>query len=490
MVRILTYLVLIFLAGLGFAWLADRPGELVVTVGGYEVRATLMVAASALAVIAGSVLLVWWILAGLWNSPRTISRYFRARKRDRGYQALSTGLIAAGAGDGATARRMSRQVAGLLSADQEPLLHLLEAQALMLEGDLTAARAKFAAMAEDPETRLLGLRGLYLEAERSGDAEAARQIAERAGSLAPQAEWAAAPTLAARIARGDFAGALAFVDQQRNARQIDRPTADRHKAVILTAQAMALEDSDRAGASAAANEANRLAPDLVPAALIAARALFAANDLKRGSRLLEAAWSAVRHPDLAAAYVAARPGDSASDRLKRAEKLVRLTPEDAEAHLAVARAALTAGEFAAARLAAEKAIALSPREGACLLMADIVDKESRDEGRMRYWLGRAVRAPSDPAWVADGRVSERWAPFSPVTGRLDAFQWRPPVERLDAPVVEPEPALLAPPAEPPAAAEAPKEAAVETEPTPPRPDDPGTDQPGSEAPARRRFRLF
>jgi HemY protein len=33
-------------------------------------------------------------------------------------------------------------------------------------------------------------------------------------------------------------------------------------------------------------------------------------------------------------------------------------------------------------------------------------------------------------WVADGVVSERWAPLSPVTGKLDAFEWRAPTERL------------------------------------------------------------
>ncbi|TIS71193.1 MAG: heme biosynthesis protein HemY, partial [Mesorhizobium sp.] len=43
---------------------------------------------------------------------------------------------------------------------------------------------------------------------------------------------------------------------------------------------------------------------------------------------------------------------------------------------------------------------------------------------------KAVRAPRDPAWVADGVVSERWAPVSPITGKLDAFEWRAPMERL------------------------------------------------------------
>ena len=39
--------------------------------------------------------------------------------------------------------------------------------------------------------------------------------------------------------------------------------------------------------------------------------------------------------------------------------------------------------------------------------------------------------PRDPAWTADGVVSERWAAISPVTGALDAFQWRVAVESRD-----------------------------------------------------------
>jgi HemY protein len=43
---------------------------------------------------------------------------------------------------------------------------------------------------------------------------------------------------------------------------------------------------------------------------------------------------------------------------------------------------------------------------------------------------RAVRARLDPAWTADGYVSDRWRPVSPVTGRLDAFQWQTPLASL------------------------------------------------------------
>ena len=64
-------------------------------------------------------------------------------------------------------------------------------------------------------------------------------------------------------------------------------------------------------------------------------------------------------------------------------------------------------------------------------MARIESGEHGDTGRVREWLARAVNAPRDPAWTADGVVADQWAPVSPVTGQLDAFQWRVPVAEFE-----------------------------------------------------------
>jgi HemY protein len=430
MIRLLAFLVVVFALGLGFAWLADRPGDMVVTFNGYQYQVSLMVAAVAIVAVVAAVMILWWLIKSLWNSPYTISRYFRVRRRDRGYQALSTGMIAAGAGDGALARKKTKEAAKLIRSDQEPLIHLLEAQASLLEGDHEGARRKFESMLDDPEMRLLGLRGLYLEAERLGDHNAARHYAGRAAVMAPQLAWAAESTLEELTARGDWDGALKLVDAQKSTRQIERDAASRRRAVLLTAKAQSLLDSDPAAARNAAIEANKLRPDFAPAAIAAATALFKQHDVRKGSKILETAWKAEPHPEIAALYTHARPGDALGDRLNRARKLQELRKNHAESSMAVARAALDAQDFGTARREAEAAIRMDRREGAYLLLADIEEAETGNQGKVRQLLSRAVRAPRDPAWVADGVVSERWSPVSPITGRLDAFEWRAPTERL------------------------------------------------------------
>ncbi|MHC1547482.1 heme biosynthesis HemY N-terminal domain-containing protein [Phyllobacterium sp. K27] len=435
MMRILFFFIVVLLLGVGFAWLADRPGDLVVTFAGMQYKVSLMVAATSIVAIVAAVMLTWWLIKSIVTSPYALRRHFRARKRDRGYQSLSTGLIAAGAGDGQTARLMIKQAEKLLNVDQEPLIKLLDAQAAMLEGRTDDARKKFEAMLDDPETRLLGLRGLYLEAQRLGARDASRHYAEEAALLAPNVEWAASAALGQKTTHGDWDGALLLLDKQKATKQIDKEKAKRERAVILTAKAIETYESDPVNAKPLAIEANKLAPDLVPAAIVAARALFAQNDLRKGSKILEYTWKREPHPDVAETYVHARVGDSPIDRLKRARHLAGLYPHHAESNLAIAHAALGAGELKEAREAAEAVLRSTPRESAYLLLADIEEAQTGDQGRVRQWLSRAVKAPRDPAWTADGYVSDRWAPASPVTGKLDAFMWKVPVEQI-GPVID------------------------------------------------------
>jgi len=437
MLRVLFYLVIVAALGFGFAWLADRPGELDVTFAGNHYNVPLITAVAGIVAIVAVILTLWWLVKSILQSPYTLRRHFRAHKRDRGYQALSTGLIAAGAGDAEAARRMTKQAGQLLSSDQEPLIKLLEAQTAMLEGRTEDARKGFEAMVDDPETRLLGLRGLYIEAQRVGARDAARHYAAEAAAQAPQLEWASSAVMGQLCAEGDWDAALKLVDARKQALSHGKDVVKKERAALLTAKAMAVVDVDHAQARTLALEANKLAPDLVPAAVVAARSLFSDGDIRKGSKILEAAWKRFPHPDIASTYVYARSGDTAQDRLKRAKHLVSLRSNNAEGSLALARAAYEAGDYRSARDNAEQVLRASPRESAYLLLADIEEAETGDPGKVREWLARAVKAPRDPAWTADGYVSEQWSPVSPVTGRLNSFEWKVPVVEL-APVIEAE----------------------------------------------------
>ncbi|MGF6312342.1 HemY protein [Bradyrhizobium sp. i1.8.4] len=445
MIRIILFLLLIALAAAGAAWMADQPGDLVLSWGGLRLTSKqpmyLLGLVIVIAMIAGV------ILRGLWKIPGQIRRSRRERRHARGRHAITQGLLAIGHGDSSAARahaEMARRHAG-----GDPLALLLHAQSAQLDGDRDGAQRAFRAMAERADTRLLGLRGLFIEAQRADDPVAAVMIAEEALKMSPSSSWASHAVLGFCCAKGDWAGALSIIDNNQTAGLIDKATYRRQRGVLLTARALEFETIDRDLSRSSAMEALKLAPTLIPAAVLAAKFESEAHQLRRAMRIVETAWLAQPHPDLADAYSHVRLGDSARQRLVRVETLAAKTPGHIEGALAIARAAIDAAEFAKARAALEPFTA-APTQRVALLMAEIERTEHGDSGRARAWTLRAVRALHDPVWTADGYVSDRWRPVSPVSGRLDAFQWQTPVAALPSDkghAIEPSPfeeAMLAP----------------------------------------------
>lgn len=465
MYRIILFLVLIALAAAGAAWVADQSGDVALSWGGWRVQTSLPVFALALGVAIVAAMLAWSILRALWRTPERIKRARRERRHARGRHAITHGLLAIGHGD-SSAARLHADVARKHAA-HDPLALLLHAQSAQLDGDREGAQRAFRAMAEREDTRLLGLRGLFIEAQRADDPVAAVMIAEEAIKLAPASTWASQAVLGFRCAKGDWSGALTILDNNLASGLIDRLAYRRQRGVLLTARALELENVDRDLSRESVMEAIKLAPTLVPAAVLASKYQSEAHQIRRSMRIVEAAWLAQPHPDLADAYAHVKLGDSARQRLVRTETLAAKAPGHLESALAVARAAIDATEYARARAALAPFIA-APTQRVAMLMAEIERTEHGDSGKARTWTLRAVRALHDPVWTADGYVSDRWRPVSPVSGRLDAFQWQTPLAALPSDkggAIEPSPfeeAMLAAP--PPRRVEPPREAPAEVAP--------------------------
>jgi len=416
------------LAGLAFAleWLLEQQGSVAVDWTG--VTAFSLSIPQAGAVVAAAVvtsIIVFVIALALWRAPRRWRLGSKERRRSRGFEALSRGIIAVGAGDAAQARKAAKDAEKYLS--DEPLTAFLRAQAAQLEGDRRKAEAAFHEMTLKPETRLLGLRGLHIEARRREDPEAAHHFARAAHEIAPL-PWAGDAVLEHHATQRDWAKAREAIEENYNAKVIDYEEAQNLRAVVETALAMEGETLDPHTALGLAHMALKRRNYFVPAAAVAARILTRHGDLKKAQKLIETVWAASPHPDLAAVYLDALPGESNAQRLTRVAKLAALAPAASESRQILAQAALAARDFAKAREALAPLVAdgEKPTAHTCLLMAEIEDAELGPSGPVREWLARGSRAPRDPAWVADGVVSRVWAPISPKTGKLDAFQWTTP----------------------------------------------------------------
>ncbi|WP_036258199.1 heme biosynthesis protein HemY [Methylocapsa aurea] len=442
MIRVLLFFLILIALAFGEAWLIDRPGEIILTWQGYRIETSVLVGLGVVAAAAMGLSLIWSLLRFVFRFPSLISLTSQARRRDKGYAAISRGMIAVGAGDGQLARKSAAEAQKYLR--HEPLTLLLTAQAAQLLDDRGQAEAAFKEMTKRSDTRLLGLRGLHVEAHRRGDVETAHHFANEAHQIGPL-PWTAKAHLEHRAATGDWHKALATLESNVGARLADKETRERQRAVLETAIALDKAETAPDEALRYARSAIKRQPGLVPAVAIAARLLGRKGDVRRVTKMIETAWPLAPHPDLAKIYLNLRPGESNADRLVRARALARLAPRDPESRIAVAQTAIAAGEYKVARESMQPLIEAGarPTAGMCRIMADLEEAEHGAAGYVREWLARASRAPHDPVWIADGVVSDQWLPASPVTGKLDAFVWQRPVERLSA-EAEAEEAVFAP----------------------------------------------
>lgn len=434
MFRLLVYLSFAAALAFGLTWLIERPGQIVLDWQGYQIKTSLLVGLGAIISAVAVLILAWNFLRTAIGSPSAISRAARARRRERGFVALSQAIHAVAIGDAEHAAKAAAQVQKYMPGESVALV--LRAEAAQLSGDHDTAETMFREMAGRDDTRLLGYRGLHAQAQRRGEIESAHRFASAAHQIAAL-PWSAAAVLEQRVAAKDWKGALAALEDNRNL--IDKMTRERQRAVLLTALALEMEAASPDEALRLARTAYKRAPDLVPATALAARLLARKGAVWRVARLIKSAWPLGPHPDLAKLYLDLYPRESYNERLARARVLANLAPRDPESRMMLASAAVAACDFQAAKEAMRPLVEGEgrPTVRTCLLMAEIEEAEHGESGFVREWLTRAARAPRDACWIADGVMSDQWMPVSPVSGKLGAFAWKTPDERL---VTVPEPA--------------------------------------------------
>lgn len=425
MIRLAWWIVFSLLVAALIAWMMSLPGTMTIAVGGFVAQPRL---GTAVLLVLGAVvllLLIWAIIRRILAAPGLLARRGREKRRERGIHALSEAVIALQAGEPAQARDLAREARQHLPANSAA--QLLEAQAHLALGDMAAAREHYRALIGNSRTALAALAGLHSQAKAQGRHRAALTFAQKAATIAPSTGWATNAVFDDLVRRHSWPEAIEMTARTPAPTRDDKARKRHRLAVLETALAITLEQQHPLEALDHAMVALRTQGDFVPAALIAGRIEANRGETRRALSLLRKTWRQTYHPDIATLYANAQPGASAVERFKRVRELIETPPPDRSSAIVFARAAIDAYEWAMARNALAAYAAKDPTQGVALLMAEIEEGQDADHGKAREWLARAVKAPRDPTWTADGMTSPEWEPVSPVTGRLDAFEWKVPV---------------------------------------------------------------
>ena len=275
LIKILAFVAIIALLALGAGYLMEASGGVQVTVAGTEYTLGALQSVIALLVL---VFVVWIvlklvslliaILKFLNGDETAISRYFDRGRERRGYQALADALMALASGEGRQAMSRASKAQKLLQKPE--LTNLLIAQAAEMSGDTARAEAAYKKLITDQSTRFVGVRGIMKQKLAAGDSDTARKLAEKALSLKPAHEETQDVLLTLQTKAQDWAGARSTLGAKLKTGTLPRDVYRRRDAVLALSEAKGVTDEDASiDARERAIEANRLSPDLIPAAVLA-----------------------------------------------------------------------------------------------------------------------------------------------------------------------------------------------------------------------------
>ena len=435
LVKILIFVGLVTAATYGAVMLGEMSGHAQITLAGLEFRLGPVESLVALVVFIG---LVWLIfkfigLAAAFfrflNGDETaLSRYFTRNRERRGYEALADGMMALASGEGHLALAKAAKAERYLQRPE--LTTLLTAQAAEMAGDRKKAEETYKKLLVDDRTRFVGIRGIMKQKLIDGDSDTALKLAEKAFAIRPKHEETQDILLRLQSEKGDWAGARNTLGAKLKAGYLPRDVHRRRDAMLALSEAKGVFDENSSiKAREAAIEANRLSPDLIPAAVLAARAYIADGNKKYAARVLTKAWGAQPHPDLAAAFAAIEPDETAKARLERFKAITKLKPKDPETKMLLAELLVATEDFPEARRALGDIAASHPTTRSLSLLAAIEKGAGAEEDEVRALLAKAVNAPRGPQWICDkcNNIHADWAPVCGNCGAFDTLTWKEPV---------------------------------------------------------------
>ncbi len=434
LIKIILFFALIGAASFGALELLALEGGIRIALAGQEYSLTPLQAVIALGLL---VILVWIFLklvgfliatVHFLNGDETaISRYFDRNRERKGFQALADGMLALASGEGRLA--MAKAARANKYLDRPDLTNLLTAQAAEMAGDKSKAEEAYKRLLTEDRTRFVGVRGIMKQRLAAGDTDKALALAKTAFALKPAHEETQDVLLKLQAQEADWTGARATLKAKLKHGSLPRDVHKRRDAVLALSEAkdVLCEDSGIGGQERAI-EANKLSPDLIPAAVLAAKSYVEQGKPKYAARVLTKAWAARPHPDLAGAYAAIVPEETPEKRLKRFRSLTKSNPTDPETRLLLAELNIAAENFPEARRALGDLVETQADARALTIMAAVERGEGASDTVVKGWLARALSAPRGPQWVCDNcqHIHADWTPTCDNCGALDTLSWKRP----------------------------------------------------------------
>lgn len=421
MIRLAIWFLVIMVLAAVSAWLADHPGAVTIRFQAFEIDtsfAALSLGFATVGLLAGTLV---WFVGWLRRDMPIVGSNQIIKRQSRGFKLLNQSLVALSSGNHKQARALVEQAEILLPP--QPMIHLIAAEAATRAGDFTAASRRYSALEDMDDARLLGLRGLLVEARRTGHDNEALRLARVAFAENRKSPWVLKTLFALEVSAGNWREAETALDKVAREALLDKDQVARHKGAIAYAEATEMKlKGDKSGARKALKKATTLRPGFMPAVVSLARLEIGDGHARLATKVITDAWAKEPHPLLAAAYKELDAVESAQAWLKRVRDLIKSAPDHPESKLLLVDALMDAGEYQTVKPLLETLLKETPSRAAWQYRLALAHVLKEDPDPIETALKHAVDGAH---WRCGecGHVPKGWSPLCKSCGTFDSLDW-------------------------------------------------------------------
>ncbi|MCB1592501.1 MAG: heme biosynthesis protein HemY [Alphaproteobacteria bacterium] len=433
MIRALWFLVKASVVVAIAVWLADQEGSIVIDWAPYKLTFHVGVFLLALFVLLFLSNLIFSVIKGILDMPKSFQRYRDITNREKGYRALTIGLTAIAAGDSKSASYQAHRARAFLKVE-DGLVKLLEAQSARLNGEEEKAGQIFASLLEDKNAAFLGVRGLLQNAMDSGDYAGALELGRKGLAMYPKQTWLLKIVYHLEIRNRDWEAARKTLYRIEKTGEFPVNKANSDRVAMYIAEA---EDARARGDEKthyrALNKAYKCDKRFVPSVMRLGRMYLARGNKAAAASMIEDAWKLTPHPGLVPLWEEAMPRGKQGDTAVRVnwyERLMALNPDHVEGMLAMASVLIQEGLWGEAKKYLKKIDLLQPSVRLYKLWARLEEKSTGNDEAVKIWLEKASDAPREKVWICSetGHVYDDWKPVTD-HGYFNTIVWDYPQSR-------------------------------------------------------------
>lgn len=415
---------LIILLGI-FIWLATTPGKAQIVWHDYviETSAALLVAAFGLLIYI--FILCYRFYRSLFDGPRAwrLNRKIDYLKKGEAHVAQGLTSIAAGRAD--QANKHAKRAYKILG--KTPSTQLLLAQSAQLSGDTSKASKYFKDMTLDPDSAVLGYRGLIMQAMRDGNMEDVTHYVHLLEAEEPDLPWLNIVRYELAIRLEHWPQAAQALGLAKKSKAVPSNLSSRQEAALHLAQAKAaLKASAPKLALSHAEKAVKVESEWLPCSLVMAESQIVAGKERAAIKTVEKAWKREPSSQFIPLYRWALHKEKPITFYKKLKRLTKHNPDHTASLMALAEGALKADLWGEAR---RFLLALHHSDRATQatykLLKRLELRETHSDVAAAKWTEKAVQAPADQSWHCCncGSTHDFWEPSCKDCHAFNSLDW-------------------------------------------------------------------